>query len=52
MAATTFDTLFPVLGGDFRLAAKIWSVPSLQLVPLSQHPRRAIAYPGWLDSAS
>ena len=51
MAATSFDTLFPVLSRDVRLAAKIWTHADMRLVPLSQHARRAVAYPGWLDNA-
>jgi pimeloyl-ACP methyl ester carboxylesterase len=49
---TVFTTLIPVLGGaDFRLAVKLWTPASSAHLNYCDHPRRALAYPGWLDNA-
>jgi hypothetical protein len=47
------ETRVPVLDGTLTLALQIWypaKVPFGSLQSL-QHPKRALAYPGWLDNA-
>jgi pimeloyl-ACP methyl ester carboxylesterase len=45
------ETRLPVLAGDLRLAVRLWAPDALRDAPVKDHPRRALAYPGWLDNA-